>query len=98
MIIKINKQKLDGSESYDFKIMPERPKEDIRDFHMFCLSIVMDLLKHKFNLNEIGEFSYDLSYISEMDITDTYELLHLLYNKIYIEKNDLDSQLDDLLK
>lgn len=98
MIVKIQKIKKDDGTGYNFQVLPEQSKEDIRDFHLFCISIIKDLLEKKFKLNESGQFTYDLSEINEDDLEDTSLVLHYIYNIIYKEKIDLDNQTDDLLK
>lgn len=52
-------KKLGFSIKYDWKLNGEYSDESIEDFHLFCLSIVKDLLEKKFNSNEEGEFSYN---------------------------------------
>ena len=100
MIIKVNKKiSDDGTKTgYDFQILPEESKEDVRDFHMFSISIVNDILENKFKLNESGAFSYDLSQFDDKDIESTTLMLHYLHNIILKEKTDLDDQMKDLLK
>lgn len=98
MIVKIQKIKKDDGTGYNFQVLPEQSKEDIRDFHLFCISIIKDLLEKKFKLNESGQFTYDLSEIEDKDLEDTSLVLHYIYNIIYKEKIDLDNQTDDLLK
>lgn len=98
MIVKINKIKSDSGNSYNFNIIPEQSKEDIRDFHLFCLSIIKDLLDNNFKINEGGQFKYDLSDIDDEHLEDTSFILHYIYNIIYKEKLDIDSQTDELLK
>lgn len=97
MKIKIDKVKLENGNSYDFNIIPEQSKEDIRDFHLFCLSIVLNLVHNKFKTNEFNEFTYDFSTIDSKHLEDTSFILHYIYNIIYKEKMDLDNQLDELL-
>ena len=102
MIIKIHKKiniKEFGKEyGYDFQIFPEKSGEDVRDFHLFSISIIKDILEYKFKLNESGDFSYDLTFLEKEEIEDTLFVLQDLYSIILKEKLDLDNQLGDLLK
>ena len=74
MNINIKRQKLDELElflkeneikpastkfGYDWDIKGETTDESIEDFHLFCISIVKDLITNEFITNEEGKISYD---------------------------------------
>ena len=57
-INKINGDKNIDSIYYNCKCQPENEFKDIRDFHLFCLSISMELIDNSAKTNEFGEINY----------------------------------------
>lgn len=46
---------------FNWTLTPENKEEDderMKNFHLFCTSIVLDLLKEEFKTNEKGAFKY----------------------------------------
>lgn len=73
-LLKIDDQNVDENQfGYGFKIQNESDDESLKDFHLFCVSIVRDLVKNRFKTNEKGLICYDLSNIN----IDSEELLKL---------------------
>ena len=69
--------------------------EKIYDFHFFVLSIACDLLANKFKISEYGQFTYDFDGVER---EETYDNLQKMMLEIYEEKQNLNNELDDLLK
>ena len=71
---------------YDWKIKGENSDESLEDFHIFCLSIVKDLLENNIKLNEDNdEHSYEIDE-DYIDTEATLEDLEYLYNIIAHKK------------
>lgn len=97
-ILKNKKKKifkdLGVSIKYDWKLNGEYQDESIEDFHLFCISIVRDLLGEKFNTNENGKISYEG--IEQVDIEYTQQELQILYDIIANHKTNLLSNDDQI--
>lgn len=44
---------------YNWNLKGEYKDESLEDFHLFCISIVKDLLEKKFTTNEEGKYLYE---------------------------------------
>lgn len=97
MIINIRRIDADGSFRYDFDMKQDKQKEDVRDLHLFCLSIIKDLVQNKFKLNEFGNVSYDFD-LDENDIKNFSEQLDYLSYIIFKERKKLDDDLKEMLE
>lgn len=64
--------------SYNWKITPENENENIQDFHLFCISIVKDIIKNRFKTNEKGIITYKSIEFHK----NTYEDLQKLFTVI----------------
>ncbi len=97
MNIYINRIDGDGSFRYDFDIRQDKEKEDVRDLHLFCLSVIKDLVQKKFVLKEYGNVSYDFD-LDENDIKNFSEQLDYLSHIIFNERKKLDDDLKEMLE
>lgn len=70
--------------NYNWKLKAEYADETIEDFHLFCLSIVKDLMKSNFKTNERGEISYGK--LKKSNKRSTIKYLHYLYDNILNEQ------------
>jgi len=52
--------------------------EDIRDLHLLCLSISLDLLRNTFKTNEIGNIKYDNYIENETAISEIQKLGNMI--------------------
>lgn len=71
---------------YTWKITPEVLEESIEDFHMFCVSIVKDLVTSRFYTNEQGNISYEDFNLDADENKKLYSDLGILFDKIKNKK------------
>jgi len=77
-----NREKID----YNWNLKGEYPGESFEDFHLFCISIVKDLLEKNIKINEDDEnHSYNFDE-DNFDIESTLEDLGYLYSIIAHKK------------
>jgi hypothetical protein len=82
-ILKKNKVK---TINYKWRVTSLSEDEDIYDFHLFCVSIVKDLVKQDFKTNENGKMTY--KFMEDINNEETVKYLHHLYQSILFEKNN----------
>lgn len=82
-LLNIYNQEVDKNQfGYRFRINYDVPDEGLEDFHLFCVSIVGDLLENKFKTNETGIIGYDVSEIN-IDLNEIKKLYKLIKDKKY---------------
>jgi len=67
---------------YDWNVVAEYADERLQDFHLFCVSIVKDLVKHKFKTNESGHIDYKIAKLDEEQHKQLLSMLSILYKDI----------------
>ena len=72
---------------YDWKISNLEIDESIEDFHLFCISIVRDLVRKDFKTNEKGKITYEL--MNDIENEETINYLNILSDTIKIEKKKI---------
>ena len=84
----INQKNVKWRIVYKWKVDRESEDEKIEDLHLFCISIVKDLLYNRFFTNENGKMTYE----NMKDRYDgTLEDLENLFDIIYEKKLERDS-------
>ena len=82
----ILKNKSKSMIGYEWKLKGEKSDESLEDFHLFCLSIVKDLLENNVKINEdIVDHSYDIEE-NQIDTEATLEDLECLFKIIVKQK------------
>lgn len=67
---------------YDWKLQREYEGEDLRDFHLFCLSIAKELISNNASTNENGK----IEYIKLQNSEDIIVEMNKLFNYIATDK------------
>lgn len=79
----LDNQEIDKNQfAYGWKIRREVDDETLEDFHLFCVSIVGDLIENKFKTNENGIIFYNTSEIN-IDPKEIKKLYSLIKNEKY---------------
>lgn len=71
--------------NYNWRLTSFSDEEDIYDFHLFCVSIVKNLVKKDFKTNESGKMTYEL--MEDIDNEEALAYLHRLSYAIKFEKD-----------
>lgn len=75
---------------FDYTLTPENQEEEkdrIKNFHLFCISIVQDLLEDKFKTNEEGSMKYSHN-INAKNIKYTVRNLQKMFSTILNENKE----------
>ena len=79
-------KKVDGLK-FNWKYIPSNENEKIEDFHLFCISIFLDVIENKFKTNEKGKIQYEN--IDKFINKKTLKKIKKMYSYILYEKNKL---------
>lgn len=87
-LVALKKKQKTASIRYDWMLNGESADEKIEDLHLFCTSIVEDLISGKFNTNENGNLVYSKlkKVFSRRELKRTKRNLDILFTIISKEK------------
>ena len=76
----------DNSVHHEFKIY-DTEDANLNDFHLFCLSIIKDLISDKHKIDQlIGTYKYNFDFNDE-EIEGLRDVMNYMANIIFKEKN-----------